>query len=353
MSVTLRQLRALVAVARSGSLGRAAARLHLSQPALTVQIRELERTLGVRLFDRGARGAEPTQAGRELAEAFGRVLADLDAVVAGAKEAAARRSGLVRVATLPSVGATVLPEALARLRAASPNIRVVALDAVARRVCALVKAGIAELGIGTDMDPDPELAVSPLFEDCMVAVLPTGHPLGQGRAVALAALADTPLILMDLESSVRALFDRACMAQGLQLVPAYEATYMSTAVGMVRAGLGVAVLPASAVDLRVVPVPEIRPIEDPPITRSIMLVRRAGRSLSPAAEAFAEALIATQASVRTTAGDERSSEPSSCRAPTGPGSMASEGVIEAPPPRSPDVGPGHKRRRTGLPPPLR
>lgn len=289
MSITLRQLRAMVAVARSGSLGRAAALLHLSQPALTVQIRELERALGVRLFDRGARGAEPTEAGRELAEAFGRILGDLDAVVAGARDAAALRSGLVRVATLPSVGATVLPKVLARLRERSPRIRVAVRDAVAARVGALVKSGAAELGIGVAIDPDPELEASPLFEDRMVAVLPAGHPLAAKRTVPLAALAAVPLVLGE-ESSVRSLFDRACAAEGLHVVPAYEATYISTLIGMVRAGLGVGVLPASAVDPRTEPAIRIRPIEDPPIPRRIMLLRRAGKSLSPAAEAFVEAL---------------------------------------------------------------
>ncbi|MBR0668203.1 LysR family transcriptional regulator [Roseomonas hellenica] len=288
MSITLRQLRAMVAVARNGSLGRAAALLHLSQPALTVQIRELERALGVRLFDRGARGAEPTEAGRELAEAFGRILGDLDAVVAGARDVAALRSGLVRVATLPSVGATVLPAVLARLRERSPRIRVAVRDAVAARVGALVKSGAAELGIAA-IDPDPELEASLLFEDRMVAVLPAGHPLEKKRSVPLAALAAVPLVLGE-ESSVRSLFDRACAAEGLHVVPAYEATYISTLMGMVRAGLGVGVLPASAVAPRTEPAIRIRPITDPPIPRRIMLLRRAGRSLSPAAEAFVEAL---------------------------------------------------------------
>ncbi len=292
MSVTLRQLRAMVAVARSGSLGRAASLLNLSQPALTVQIRELEAALGVRLFDRGARGAVPTEAGRELAQSFGRMLAELDAVVAGAREAAARRAGLVRLAVLPSVGATVLPQALARLRAVSPQIRVVVRDAVARRVGELVKSGTAELGIGAELDPDPELEASPLFEDRMVAVLPEGHALTVRQEVRLAELAGLPLVLMDPESSVRALFDRACAREGLSVLPAYEATYMSTAVALVREGLGVGVLPSSAVDLRIAPVLATRPIVAPAITRATMLVRRANRALSPAAEAFLEALVA-------------------------------------------------------------
>ncbi|MFC0389053.1 LysR family transcriptional regulator [Muricoccus vinaceus] len=292
MTLTLRQMRAAVAVARAGSLGRAAAQLHLSQPTLTVQLREAEAALGLRLFDRGARGAELTAAGQGLVESFARLLEELDAVVAGAREAAAGRSGLVRLAVLPSVGATVLPPVLARLRAANPGIRVVVRDAVARGVVALVKSGAVEIGIGTEIEPDPEIGVTPLFEDRMVAVLPAGHRFEACRAVSVADLAGEALVLMDPESSVRALFDRACREAGVSPLPACEATYMSTAVALVRAGLGVGVLPSSAVDLRVAPVLRTRPIVGPEIRRAISVVRRAGRSLSPAAAALAEGLLA-------------------------------------------------------------
>jgi LysR family carnitine catabolism transcriptional activator len=94
------------------------------------------------------------------------------------------------------------------------------------------------------------------------------------------------LVLGDPESSVRMLFECACAAKGLTVAPAYEATYVSTLIAMVCAGLGVGVLTASTVDPNVERKLRICPIEDPPITRSVMLIRRAGRSNSPAADAF-------------------------------------------------------------------
>jgi LysR family carnitine catabolism transcriptional activator len=157
MTLSLRQLRALTVAVETGSFGQAAARLHVSQPALTVQIRTLEETLGLTLFERSARGVRPTEAGRALAQSFGRVLDDLDQVVTGAREQAARRSGTVHLAVLPSVASTVLPAALARLRQAHPAIRVMVRDAVARRVGEMVKAGEAELGVGTLPGPDAAL----------------------------------------------------------------------------------------------------------------------------------------------------------------------------------------------------
>ncbi len=293
MTITLRQMRAAVTIARSGSFGRAAAELHISQPALTVQIRELEQALGLRLFDRGARGADPTPLGGELVETFSRVLRELDTVMASARDAASRRAGLVRLAALPSLGTTVLPTTLAALRRSSPGIRVQLRDAVAGRIGPLVRDGVVELGICPDIGPDPTLLAEPLFEDELVAVMPVAHPLAQRKRLALAALVAEPLVLTDPESSVRALFDRACAAQGIAVSAAYEATYISSVLALVRAGLGVGVLPASSVQGETDSALVARRIRDADLGRRIVLVRRAGRSLSPAAEAFVEALAAT------------------------------------------------------------
>jgi len=293
MTISLRQLRALTAVVETGSFGRAAARLNLSQPALTVQIRGLEQTLGLTLFDRSARGARPTPAGLGLAQSIDRVLTELDHVVEGARDQATRRSGSVRLAVLPSVAATLLPGALARLRAEHPGIRVLVHDAVTRRVAEQVRDGSAELGIGTLPGPSAELHATPLFEDDLVAVLPPGHPLAAATLLTPMQLAAEPLVLTDPDSSVHALAERAFAAAGLVLRPAYEATYMSTAVAMVRAGLGIGVLPATAVDLQVAPVLQTRPIDAPAMHRHILLLRRAGASLSPAAEALTASLLAS------------------------------------------------------------
>ncbi|MBE9607536.1 LysR family transcriptional regulator [Acetobacteraceae bacterium H6797] len=293
MSIALRQLRALTVAVETGSFGRAAARLNLSQPALTVQIRTLEEALGLTLFDRSARGARPTEAGRALARSFARVLSELDEVVEAAKEQAAGRSGTVHLAVLPSVAATLLPEALGRLRERHPGIRVMVRDAVAGRVSEMVKAGEAELGIGTLAGADAALEATPLFEDELVAVLPPGHALAAQDRLSLAELAPEPLILTDPGSSLRQLAELAFAGAGLVLRPAYEATYMSTAVALVRAGLGIGILPATALDLRLAPVLETRPITATALHRRILLLHRRGASLSPAGEALAEALRMT------------------------------------------------------------
>jgi LysR family carnitine catabolism transcriptional activator len=295
MNVNLRQVRAFVITARLGSFTRAADLLHLSQPALTVQIRQLEETLGVRLLDRNTRMVEPTRTGQELLPVFERLLGEFDAVISGAREVAALKRGAVRLATLPSVAATVLPPHIARFRRAHPQIRVSVCDTVGRRINALVQEEAADFGIGADIEAEPGLETVRLFDDELVAAIPAGHPLCAGE-VTLDRLAGEPLILMDPNSTVRSLVNRAFADRDLLVAPAYEVTYMSTAAGLVRAGLGIALLPSTAIELSTGSGIVSRPVRSPDLRRAIALVLKAGRSLSPAAQAFKDMLVGSIAS---------------------------------------------------------
>ena len=288
MNFSLRQLRAFAAIARGGSFTRAAAALHLSQPALTVQIRELEAALGLKLLDRNTRRVQVTAVGRELLPVFERVLGDIRAVAENARELAAGDRGLVQVAALPSVCARLLPDALARLRASHPRIAVRVHDTPARRILALVASEEVDLGIGAFGDLGAGFESRFLMRDRMVAVLPSAHRLAARASVGLRELGREPLVFMDSQSSVRAIVEAALAGRGAK-APAYEVTYMSTAVGLVRAGLGIAILPSSAIELELAGVTS-RPIARAPMAREISVVRKGGRSLVPAARHFVSAL---------------------------------------------------------------
>ena len=140
MLAELRHIEAFLAVARLGHFTRAAAALHVSQPALTVQIRQLEAALGVRLFDRNNRRVAITQAGRDLVAPLERISLDVASVVRHAHDLSAHRRGLVTVAALPSVAAGPLPQAIRRLADAHQGIVVRVRDAIAARVLELVKS---------------------------------------------------------------------------------------------------------------------------------------------------------------------------------------------------------------------
>lgn len=292
MDLNLRQVRAFVRVAQARSFTRAAALLHLSQPALTVQIRRLEEALGVRLLDRNTRAVDLTRIGRELAPAFQRILRELDAIVADTRDLAARRHGVARLAALPSLAAGLLPEVILAVRALNPRVTFVIRDVVAGRVIDLVRAEEVDLGLVGGAVPEADLEVLHTSQDRLHVVFPADHPIGSAEAVTLDGLAEHPLVLMHPDTSVRGVVDAAFAAAGRLPIPACEATYMMTAVGMVRAGLGLAVLPASAREVAAEPSLRSRPIDDPGFVRPIHVIRRAGRTLPPAAAMVLEVITA-------------------------------------------------------------
>jgi DNA-binding transcriptional LysR family regulator len=126
----------------------------------------------------------------------------------------------------------------------------------------------------------------PLLTDRMVAVLPPAHPLAQAKSVRLADLLASPLVLMDRDSSVRRSVDAACASIGRLAEPAYEVAYMSTAIGLVRAGLGATLLPSSAAELRTASDLTIRDLDAPRVGRELGILKQRRRTFSPAAEAL-------------------------------------------------------------------
>lgn len=289
----VRHIRAFLAVARLGGFTKAAAELGVSQPALTVQIRQLEESLGVRVFDRNKRQVVLTRAGRDLLTPLQRVLTDLEAVMSASQDLAGLRRGSVAVATLPSVAAGPLPVAIRRFAMEHPGIDVKVSDVVAERVVQLVKAEEVDFGIGTRVGPDRDVELADFLTDRMCAFFPDDHPLAGRGPLTLREVVAYPLILTARDTSVRMLVERALEKEGLDFSLSCEANYMSTAVGMVRAGLGVSILPQSAVAAASCGGLGVEPIHTPGLTREISLIRKTNRSLSPAAQRFIDVLVET------------------------------------------------------------
>ncbi len=299
VNLNLRHLEALLAIARTGNFTRAAQALHVSQPSLTVQIHQLEDTLGVRLLDRNTRSVKLTQIGKELTPVVQRLVREIEDVVMNARELSTGNRGLVTVAALPSISSTLLPRIIARFREQSPGVGVTLRDVVAARILTMVRSEDVDFGVGSFPDVDPEIQTISLFTDRMRIVFPPGSPLEHKRQIPLKLLTDLPLILMDQQSSVRTLIDRAFESIGHYSVPAYEVTYMSTAVGMVKAGLGVTFLPSSALEVSELSGVRSRVLNHPALTRKIVVAQKKGRSLSPAAQTFMKSLVAISRSVIT------------------------------------------------------
>ncbi|WP_118183646.1 LysR family transcriptional regulator [Paraburkholderia phosphatilytica] len=288
MDLNLREIRAFVAVAQTGSFTRAATRLHLSQPALTVQIRRLEELIGTRLFDRNSRSVALTAAGRELLPLLQKSLYDMENVLHDARALGDGSSGKLRIACLPSFASSVLPDCIRSFARTLPGVTFEIRDVVASVVNQLVRNEDVDLGVtGGEVD-DPALDVLIAGTDQLCVVCPRGHPLAKPRKVKLADIVRYPLVLTAAGTSVRAVVDRALADADVEPTLTCEPTYMMTAVAMVRAGLGVTVLPGSAREVHAEPHLVARPIDDARFTRPIALVKRHGRSLSKAASAFVD-----------------------------------------------------------------
>jgi DNA-binding transcriptional LysR family regulator len=181
-------------------------------------------------------------------------------------------------------------EAVARFRESFPGISVIPRDVLNQPITALVKAEAVDFGVGSLNEADPDLRFTVLFTDRMRVVFPPESALGGKKVIELRDLVGLPLVLMEPESSVRKLVDRAFESIGELVPPVLEATYMSTAAGMVRAGLGITILPSAALEMGDLSGLSSRVIKNPELTREIGVIQKAGRSLSPAAESFLNSL---------------------------------------------------------------
>jgi DNA-binding transcriptional LysR family regulator len=297
MTYSLPQLRAFVVLADERSFTRAAKRLHLSQPALSVQIRNLESSFGVKLFDRDQRGVALTRIGGDLAPRLRRLLVDLDGAMSDVREVSKGRRGTIRIAALPSFSASRLPDVVARFRAANPAIAFLIRDAIASKVVAAVQSEAVDLGVTAGVELNADVEILNDATDRLCVVFPRRHPLATRRKIALADLAEFPLVLMDPETSVRAIVDAAFVSAGRIIRPVAEATYMMTAVGLVRAGLGITILPTSAKEIDAETMLRARLIDDARFSRTISLIKRRKRTLPPVYDAFLKELIGAMAPV--------------------------------------------------------
>lgn len=290
MNITVRQLRAFLAVAEHGSFTRAAKALHITQSAASGLLRELETELGARLFDRTTRRVEPTEAGLELQTAAARVMSDLDDAIQGVRELVERKRGRVIVAAPPLLAATVLPAVIANHRTRFPGIRVVTRDMRTDAILAAVRSGEADCGVGTFHANEDAIASTGLASDRLMLFAPRDHRLAGSATVQWRELDGAELIALTPASTVRTLIDRTLDDQGIAAPPAFEVDQMATAVAMVEAGLGLAILPEYAgAFARLFAIAAV-PLVDPVVTREIAFISRKGRSLTEATQSFLEVL---------------------------------------------------------------
>jgi DNA-binding transcriptional LysR family regulator len=249
----LRHLRYFVAVAEECHFGRAAQRLHIAQPPLSQQIRQLEAELGVQLLTRSTRRVELTPAGARYLERARTLLAGVDAAGEEAALVAEGRMGRVAIGFTGSATYELLPSLSRRLRLQSPGLE---LDLRGELLTPSQVTGLLDgtLDVGFLRPPvrDPGVEVHPLRREPLVVVLPETHPQADRDQISLADLAEEPFICYPSHhrSVVHDAVLDACQAAGFT-PRATEVAETSTLVSFVAAGLGVALVPASVQQLRI------------------------------------------------------------------------------------------------------
>lgn len=299
LNLSTRQIRAFLALARQRNFTRAAGECHLSQSAFSTLIRSLEEAVGLRLFDRDTRKVELTPEGRLFEAGAARLLEDFQGVLADLGEHAARRRGRVALAALPSLAAGWLPPLLADFHARHPGIELDVADALSESCVERVRGGRADFALAAVRAGAPELRTDAFCSDGFYLVCRKDNPLARRRRVTLAQLAAEPFIHLARNSSVRQHVEAAIRPAQMRTV--MELEQLSTVAGMVRAGLGVTVVPALTLfhfesgELARIP------LNAPGLKRELFVIRRSDRSLSLAAQSLLEYLLARRPRQRAAA----------------------------------------------------
>ena len=285
--VTLRQLRVFSAVARHMSFGKAAEELHLTPPAVSMQIKELEGQVGLPLFDRGGRSVALTVTGEYLLVYVRKILATLK----DAEDAVARLSGLQTgrlTIGMVSTAKYFVPRLMARFRAEHPGIEVrLAIGGNREQLVALLQANEVDLAIMGR--PPRELATraEPFASHPHVIVTPPDHPLVKAGHAPAAALADYEFLIREEGSGTRAAMEKFFADHRLEPRVAMEMTSNETIKQAVMAGMGISFLSLHTIGLELkaglIAVPDI---EDLPLAKRWYIVNTLAKTLSPAAEAF-------------------------------------------------------------------
>jgi len=244
----LRHLRYFTAVADAGSVSRAARRLHVTQPALSRQIQDLERDLACRLFDRIGRRIVLTKDGDDLLERTTRLLADAEALQERARALAGGEAGVLRIGAAPQFIEAALPEVLTRYALTYPGIEAQLVEDGGGALLRRVQQGELHLAVG--LWRTGGLRSQPLYPARVLAVMQRRHQLAGRNALGVTELAGIPLLLLGRDFQTRELFDEACQAAQFEPSVRLESRSPQSLVALAEAGHGVAIVP-SAVRLEV------------------------------------------------------------------------------------------------------
>lgn len=288
----LRQLEYFLAVARSGQFTRAARTTHVSQPALSIQVRNLEAEIGAPLFDRVGRKIHLTEAGEILQHHALRILKEVEEARSRLDDMRGLEGGLLTIGCVPSANAYLLPDLVSEFRRLHPGIE---LRLCARRsgeVLGGVLEGRFNLGIEYFPCEHREVEGKLLLEERHVLAVPPDHPFHRRRRIEFESLAGTPLVLLPAEYRIRQCVDDAARQVGIELMVSVEVDTIAELHALAGKGMGLTFLPQRYVDdLERRGLVKVVEVTRPSVLLSVGVLYHRGRYLSSSARAFLELLL--------------------------------------------------------------
>jgi LysR family hydrogen peroxide-inducible transcriptional activator len=282
----MHQLRYMVAVARKGNFSRAAELCHVSQPSLSQQIQKLEDELGERLFDRMRREVRLTPAGEAFLHRAVRILEEVDSAKREATDAKEMLRGVVSVGVLPTIAPYLLPHVMAEFTVRFPGLEIVVQEDTTARLLKLTLAYEIDFALASHPIDDARLEVQELFSEELLLALPPGHRLARKRTIRAADLAGERLIVLKEGHCLGDQVLRFCDRGDLHPNISFRSAQLETIQSLVRAGLGISLIPAMAAQSERSDLPEYRSLSEPRPNRKIVTLWPKHRPPSRAANEF-------------------------------------------------------------------
>ncbi len=284
-NIKYRQLKAFVILTETGSFTEAADRLAVTQPSMSVLIKGLENDLGVTLITRSTRSVVLTDIGREFYEQVKGSLEQLDNAYSAAKTSSKTRNGRIRIATLPTLAAGVVGPAIGDFRKNSPGVQIELIERTYYNFLLAMRQHEVDFGVGILRTVESELTFKLLFRDRLVIVAPNGHPITE-KGTGLKSLAHHEMVMVTAgpKPQILSLLE-------VDLSRSLQVEHPSTAIAMVRRGLGVTVTATSALEaIDTEGLATIR-VDSALAVRDVGIIMHKDKKLSPVAKRFVDDLL--------------------------------------------------------------
>ncbi len=294
----LRQLRYMVAVARTASFSRAAEQCRVAQPSLSQQIQKLEDDLDERLFDRLKAGAKLTAAGEAFLPRALRILEEVDAAQREARDTRSPARGTVTVGVLPTIAPYLLPRILTAFTERFPSVEIVIHEDTTSRLLKELHAYEIDFALASQPIQDDRLEVREIFSEELLLALPPGHALARKRTIGVGDLEGERLIVLQAGHCLGDQVLRFCDRRDLHPKISFRSAQLETIQALVRAGLGISLIPAMAVQAPGADAPIYRSLSVPRPDRRIVALYPKQRPLGRAAGELLKMVSARSAKLR-------------------------------------------------------